>query len=216
MSAELDQEGFSEIAFAQQNQRPGDDHLLVRFYMRPKQNEAKSTEAGRPIFEETEYINILTPGNKDNIIDRPVSDIERRRFARAYAAFKAEAEQQPEGTPLASWPGITRSDVEELKYINIVTVEQLAELADVHATNFMGIQQLKTRAKLFIESAQSNAINEGTAAALEEKDAQIAALQQQVNDMQTALAEVKEANAVSDGGTNNKRRGGGTRSSGSS
>jgi len=203
MGLQADQEGFSDVAFSEQGTAPGDERLLVRFFLKPRENPAKSKEAGRPIFEDREYLSIMVPGNKDSIIERPVSELDIRRFPRHYKAFQENREQTVEGTPLSSWPGITRAQVEELKFLNISTVEQLAGIADVHAQNFMGIQRLKTRAKLFMESAGDNAINEKTAAALEEKDARIAALEVQMAEMAEAL---KEAHAISDSSGDDKQR----------
>ena len=199
MALQADNEGFSDIAF-QGQEAPGDERLLVKFYFKPRQNPGKSKEAGRPIFEEREYISIMVPGNKDSIIERPVSDIERKRFPRHYHAFQQNKEQAPDGTPLSDWPGITRSQVEELKFAHVHTVEQLAEVSDVNAQSFMGIQKLKARAKLFIEAAEDNAITERLASELEERDATIAALQSQMGEMIAEMKELKQSVVPNSGG----------------
>ena len=206
MALQTDTEGFSAMALGNSQEKPGDEQLLVRFYPVPKENKSKSEEAGRPIFEEREYISIMVPGNKDSIIERPVSDLDRARFPRHYAAFKDNRAQEVEGTMLASWPGITRAQVEELRFLNIVTVEQLAGMSDTHTQKFMGLSGLKTRAKLFMEAAASNSNNEKTAAALEEKDQKIAGLEGQIAELTRAFAELKESNAVPDSSGDNKRR----------
>src|SRR6056297_3549487 len=123
----------------------GDEQLLVRFYMHPKQNQTKSKEMGRPIFEDREYIEIIQPGNKDNIIRRPASQLDLQRFPEHYKKWKARQtdEVHVEGTLLSEWPGATKSQVSELQYLNVLTVEQLAGLADNHAQGMMGVNLLK-------------------------------------------------------------------------
>ncbi len=152
--------GMTRMAMDQNTGRNvGDETLLVRFYTHPKQSKAKSTEAGRPIFEEKEYIEIIQPGNKDSIVNRPVSQMDIERFPEHYRKWKArEGEHEAvEGTLLAHWPAVTRSQVEELRYLNIHTVEQLAAISDANAQNVMGINLLKTRAKEYLEASQNQA-----------------------------------------------------------
>lgn len=132
-----------------------DSALAVQFYMHPKLNQAKSDEANRPIFEDREYIMIMVPGDKNNIVRRPVTELDRRRFQEKYTAWRQDkAREQISGTPLNKWAGITESQVRELEYFGVRTVEQLVEMPDVHAQNFAGITQLRAAAKLYVEATQ--------------------------------------------------------------
>ena len=185
-----DAEGFSALALGQGQERPGDDKLLVKFYMHPRENAARTAEEGRPIMDEVEYISIMVPGQKDSVVQRPVSDIERKRFPRHYQAFKERKEMPVDGTPLSSWPGITRGQVEELRFFNVNTVEQLAEVADNHAQKFMGIAKLRSRAKLFLESAGNSAATSKLAAELESRDNEIAALKEALADQGKQIQEL--------------------------
>jgi hypothetical protein len=137
----------------------GDEQLLVRFYIHPLQNETRSKEEGRPIFEDREYIEIIQPGNKDSIIRRPASHLDYERFPQHYAKYKArtEGEETIEGTLLEHWPGVTRSQVEELRYLNIRTVEQLANVADSNTGGFMGMNLLKRRAQEYLDASSTQA-----------------------------------------------------------
>ncbi len=196
------------MAIGQGNMRPGDETLLVRFYLRSLQNEQKSEEAGRPIFEDVEYISIRVPGNKNSSIERPIRKDDLERFPRHYQAFKNREEAVVEGTPLESWPGVTRSQVEELRFFNVHTVEQLAEISDSNAQNFMGIQLLRTRAKTFLEAAKENANNEKMAAELASRDEQIAALQNTVSEMAEELKALRTGSkddSVRNSGSGTKR-----------
>jgi len=142
-----------------------DNKLLVHFEMRPHLDKPKTKAEGRPIFSPREYVNIIVPGDRHNIVCRPVSDLDRRRFPRQYAAFKNNVEQNTSGTPLDTVPWITREQVEELKFFKIKTLEHLAELSDINAQKFAGIQKLRQKAKDHIERAKLDA----PAAALQEE-----------------------------------------------
>jgi len=203
MALQADYEGFSAMALGGA-EKPGDDRLLVKFFYKSKENPTKSAEAGRPIFEDREYISIMVPGQKDSIVIRPVSDLEKRRFPRHYQAFIMKQDEVVEGTPLEDWPGITRSQVEELKYFNISTVEQLAEVSDSNAQKFMGIQMLKKRAALYIEAAKDNAVTEKLAAELQERDDRISSLEATIQDMSQNIKELREGDSVPDSGGDSK------------
>jgi hypothetical protein len=147
--------GMTDMALGRASAQAGDENLLVRFFMHPKQDHDRSEAEGRPVFVEAEYIEIITPGNKDNIISRPASEIDRKRFPRHYQAYKARASQEVvEGTPLEEWPSITRSLVEELKFYNIRTVEQLLAVSDADAQKFQGLNAIKDKARAFLEKAK--------------------------------------------------------------
>jgi hypothetical protein len=135
----------------------GDKSVFVKFYIRPFQDEAKSVEEGRPIFKDKEYVEIRTPGNQTNIIQRPVTDMDKQRFRGAYAAFKAGDAEQIIGTPLTETPWITRSQAEELAYLRIRTLEQLANVGDDVCTRIPGMFKLKQRAQAALERAEKTA-----------------------------------------------------------
>lgn len=170
--------GFTDLIEGDpQNRYKDDDKLLVRFYVEPLENKNKSKAEGRPIYEDTEFVSIAVPGNRSSVIERPARDVDKQRFAKHYQMFKARIQdQEVEGTPLEEWPAVRRSQVEELKFFNVRTVEQLAQLSDVHAQNFRGIQPLKARANAFLEATETSAAAEKIAS----QDAEIAALKEQM------------------------------------
>lgn len=77
--------------------------------------------AGRPIFDAVDYVFIGRPGDTTNIIKAPVWDDPRvahshtARFPRQWAEYKAGKTQTVRGTPLEQWPGLTQTQVAELK-----------------------------------------------------------------------------------------------------
>lgn len=161
-------------------QDPGDRSLYIKFYTRPWEKKARSLEEGRPIFEDTEFIQIVQPGNPGAVIDRPIDAQDRSRFAAQYAHYKIQGSDVQIGTPLEQWPAITRSQVEELKFFKCYTVEQLALASDGNMQNFMGIQQLRLRAQAWLATVKDSAAAEKLAAELGERDSEIQILKEQV------------------------------------
>ncbi len=164
----------------------GDEFLLVKFFLHPRLNTTKSAELGRPIYEEQPYIQIMQPGNKDSIVQRPASEMDKNRFAEHWRKYQSrETNEGVTGTLLEEWPGVTRSQCEELKYLNIRTVEQLANISDSNAQNIMGISLLKQKAAKYLEASK----DEATVNALNSANAEIDMLKSQ---MQQILAEKRD------------------------
>lgn len=196
MSVEADY-GMTETAFTAQDDAfaaryANDDKLHVTFFMHPTEVPEKTLEEGRPIYKDEEHVRIMVPGDKDSIVVRPVRDLDKQRFATRYAAFTNGEKEIQEGTPLRAWPMMSRGQVEELKHFGVTTVEQLAELADVHVAKFMALGNLKTKAQAFIALAKETAPLEQLNAAVEAKDAEIAALQQAVEEQAEAIKELQK------------------------
>ena len=117
----------------------------------------RSKEAGRPIYEDREFVEILIPGDRRSMAVEAVSDAHKVRWPKEYAAFRAGQEPPLEGTPLADWPNssLTRARVEELAYFNIRTVEHLAQVNDAQLANLgMGARALREAAAKFLEVAR--------------------------------------------------------------
>lgn len=193
---------ITEAAFAaeQPNARYAGDHkLYVVFFMHPHKDEEKSLEEGRPMYKDEEYVRIMVPGDKDSVVIRPAREMDIGRFPKQYDAFKKGEGEILEGTPLKAWPMITRSRVEELKFFGVRTVEDLAELADVHVQKFMAVGLLKEQAKAYIQQAKEAAPLVQLNAALDAKDGEISALTQAVDELKemvTDLQKVKKGKAA--------------------
>lgn len=135
----------------------GDKSLLVKFYSKPREDTAKSLEEGRPIFVDVCYVDIRIAGSRTGHIARPATMRDKQRFPRHYQAFTNREEMPLEGTPLKEWAAITRSRVEELAFINVKTVEQLANMPDNNVAKLMGGNALKQKAKDWLETAKEKA-----------------------------------------------------------
>lgn len=168
-----------------------DENLLVRFYYEPRPSKTKKHADGRPLIEEVEYISIKIPGDRLGGFSGPATYEYKERFPQHYRAFKQRSEMPLEGTPLSEWPGMTRSQVEEMAYFNVKTIEQLASISDSSAQNFRGIQALKQKAKAYIEAAKEAAPLQKLAEELSKRDETIGVLNQHIEDIERRLAAVE-------------------------
>lgn len=141
----------------------GDDSgLYVEFHMEAVENKEKSIEAGRPIFEDKEYVTIRIAGDSKTVRVRPVkydwdagTPPDAERWPRQYQAFKNQQSQAIEGTPLTEWTMITKADAMSMKAMNIHTVEMLAALGD-NNIDWLGGRMMRDKAKAWIEQAKDN------------------------------------------------------------
>lgn len=136
-----------------------DRFLMVRFYHRPVKSTEKSKQAGRPIFEEVEYIMIGVPGDPGLKIDVPANDEYRERFPKEYRTFKNGTSEDDEGERLSNWKGVNRSQVYELAGLNIHTVDQLAELSDGVVSNYPGMSNLREKARARLKQSKEDIIS---------------------------------------------------------
>lgn len=138
--------------------RKSDNKAFVRFHLRPVKNDAKSAEAGRPIYEDREYVEIMVPGNDNNRPVLRVTEIERQRFAQQYRRWKETGEETYlTGTHLTEVPWLTRSQVEELAYMRIRTLEHLAAVDDVACQRMMGLLELRKKAIESLKRSEAEA-----------------------------------------------------------
>jgi len=152
--------------------------LYVRFYMHPVQNDALTLENGRPIYDDVEFIEIVVAGAPTNIVRRPVEETDKRRFAKSYSLFKAGDLEQNVGTPLSEIAWVTASQREELAYMRIRTVEQLADMPDAACTKIPGTYELKRKAADWIKRAANDAPFEIMRKENEDLKARLAALEE--------------------------------------
>jgi len=165
-----------------------DDKLFVQFYKRAVINNFRTSQEGRPIFDELDYVRIIVPGSKD-ILDVEAETSYQRRFPKQWERYAANQAQTLSGTPLEVWPQMTVGIVAELKAMNIHTVEQLATIPDVVAGKFQGGQTFKQRAQAFLDAAAGDAQNSKMASELARRDEEIDLLKKQMQDLMASLSE---------------------------
>lgn len=183
---------FDHTLFEQGNNE-GDKNLLVKFFTKPKEDKAASLEEGRPIFKDVCYVDIRVAGSRNGHVCRPATLHDKQRFPRHHDAFKNREEMPTEGTPLTEWALMTRSMAEEFAYINVKTVEQLANMPDNNAQKFMGGNTLKQKAKDWLEAAAGKAGELKFKALADEVTAENEALKEQIATMMERLNTLESA-----------------------
>ena len=171
---------FNHQDFTHSAQNKLDEQLLVKFFTKQRPDKEASKEKGRPIFKDVEYIDIKVPGKRGGGACRPAQYADKQRFPRHYEAYKQRKEMPLDGTPLNEWPIMARTQVEELAFHNVKTVEQLVAMSDSLASQFLGMNSLKAKAKMWLENTEATArINqiEALETANSEKDERIANLE---------------------------------------
>jgi hypothetical protein len=175
----------------------GDDRLGVMFYMQVVDDPERTLAEGRKCFREIEFVRIMVPGDRHNTVERPVQVTgilptdDRMRFSRQYERFKANLEQKVhEGTPLTLWPQMPAALARELEFINVFTVEQLADVADTYVPKIPMGSQWKQKAAAFVAALKDQSQVNKMISELEERDNKIAVLEQAVADQATQLKEL--------------------------
>jgi hypothetical protein len=176
--------------FDQSREHEGDNKLYVVFYTSTELNEAKSLEAGRPVHDEIDLVKIITPGQRDSVVSKATYDYQQR-FPRQWDQYKRNVSQNGSGTPLSEVSFLTLAQIADLKASNVHTVEQLAGMSDSQAHNLMGFHALKALAVAYVEQAKGNAPLVKMQAELEERDAKIAAMQSQLDQILAAQTNAK-------------------------
>jgi hypothetical protein len=137
-------------------------------------NEKKSIEAGRPIFEDHEMIEIRFAGSKDTFVARAHEyshwEVDEEtgeqahltyaeRWPRQYQQFLAKQQQTKSGTPLDYVPFLTDARRSELRAHNIYTIEALAEIDGQPLKNLgIGGREMKVKAQEYLASTSHDGV----------------------------------------------------------
>ncbi len=167
----MEQLDYDHEIFSSQ-QAEADKNLAVRFFSQALPDEAASVVEGRPIYKDTEMIEIRVRGDRNNIVCRPVRQGDERRFRGAFENYKRGNDALVSGTPLKEWPVMGNAMIEEMKYLGFTTVEQIAEANDGVCSRVPGLTHFKNKAKIFLEYAKG-------AAPLEQLSERVKALESQ-------------------------------------
>ena len=184
-----------------------DANLAVRFYKKAMKQEDESIAAGRPIFKDFDFVNIVVPGNGLTEIDTYAREEHKKRFPRQWAHYQNQTagHEQLIGTPIEEWTLISRSQAEELKGIKFRTVEDVANCSDLQLQRIgmiagMSPHGFRDKAKQFLnlatetaevaqKEAEMQALREENAKIKAETDAKLAQMQEQMSALLAAVAE---------------------------
>jgi hypothetical protein len=150
--------------------------VATRFFLKPRLV-SKPEDGEAPKFKDVEFVEMFIPGDKNNIVVKPVDKRIKSLYRERYEAWKAGRQELIEGTPVEHLPGIMPSQVEELKYQKVRTVEELASLSDEILQRLgVGYRAVSANAQKYLERAASGAQDEKLRSEVSKKDAEIAAL----------------------------------------
>jgi hypothetical protein len=160
----------------------GDARLWVKFTKKSRRNAFRSEQEGRPIYEPVDYVQIQQPGERDQLV-RPVREEDKFRFPRQWAAYVADTEQVPDGTPIQMLFPNEPHIVELLRDLKILTVEQLAQLTE------HGITRLGMDGRKYVQRALA-------AMDKSENSKEVSKLSRQLTDAQDRMAVLERANTL--------------------
>lgn len=167
-----------------QGRLPGDETLHIKFSRKPVLSTIKTQEAGRPIYDDYDFVTIFIPGDDRLVLDSLMTPEMIRRFRPEYEAWKRNEAAPQTGTPLEHWGRLTPSQIAELKYLNVHTVEALAAMSDGIAQRFMGgAHTLRQAAKAWLQAAGDAAVVEKQQAELAKRDEELAELRKMVEEL---------------------------------
>lgn len=164
------------------------DALTVPFFKTiAVQDEKASRVAGRPIFKETEVVEVRIAGDRNYAPVFPAHQMWMRqggeevtyaqRWPDAYARFTAGKEQVADGTPLSELPFLSEAKRADLRALKVYTAEALASLEgkQLAALGTLG-REMKTQATAYLDNAGSTAGTVALAAEVEALRAELATL----------------------------------------
>lgn len=171
-----------------------DDALTVVFYRNAVQNEYESTVQARPIYEDVDYVRIITPGDQFTIIDQPVNEVHKARFPRQWNQFlqSGQSGETMNGTPLSEWTQMSPAQVRMLNGLNFFTVENIAHASDQQINNIgmaggMSGYVLRDLARAYLTRAKEHAQDGRMVAELQKRDDIIAEMAAKLQAMQEAI-----------------------------
>lgn len=110
-----------------------DNRLTAVFHKKPVQNNFRSEQEGRPIYDDVDMVRINVPGDALTTIEAIVREDHKRRFPLQWAIYKNQnsGDQLLAGkTPLEHWPRLSPAQVAELKHLKFMAVEDIANASD--------------------------------------------------------------------------------------
>ena len=169
-----------------------DAKLWVQFQNLPIQNNAKSKDSGRPVFDTIPHVRIRQPGERDETV-RPVIEGDKVRFERQWRLFQNAQEQIPEGTPISILFPSAPGAVETLKYMAVHTVEQLADITDTAKQNIgLGASQWQQMAKAYLEQSSKGKEFHAIMSRIEKLEEESAAKDARIASLSAELTAIQE------------------------
>jgi hypothetical protein len=158
--------------------------LIVTFYTNSVRLPFESEKQGREIAEDREFVRILKIGDKYTAIDQPATQKDRETYPVEYERYKKGQGEMIVGTHLKDWPAIGPSMIKMLNYLNIWTVEHLAEVNEHGMQQIgMGAREWVAKAKAYLANAKDSSAITKYAAENERMLTEIEALKEQMQSL---------------------------------
>lgn len=165
------------------------DASAPRFYWNTKYNPP------RP------YVEVMIPGDRQMKPHFPVNDKHRERWPDQWRQFESTGRNVVEGLPIEKWSAISPEQAQELRVMNIFTVEQLALMAD-HLVGRIGpgARELQRKAQAWVaaggdaDRATETLLDQ--ASRLSEQSQRVTDLESLTRDLQTKLAAARGAEGM--------------------
>lgn len=132
-----------------------------------------------PYVGDITYFRSSPPGENLNVVDRPATEDDKRKFPNEYNAYLANRPQKPNGTPLEVI-GLPPQHIKQLEAHHVFTVEQLSELSEPAEQTLLSfintVSDYKRRAINYRNYAKFQKL-------ADEKDQKIAELRQEIDQL---------------------------------
>ena len=157
--------GWTDESFMESNR----GKMAVFFHAVQVQNNFKTAQEKRPIFQERIFLKKLVPGDNTLTIDRPMREQDIEDYPVEWARFEQKKEETVPGTPIEVWSAVSETQKAEFKALNIFTIDQFAQLSDIAGNKIMGFNDLRDKARAFIAAAQDSQMFDKIRAETEKK-----------------------------------------------
>jgi hypothetical protein len=175
--------GWTDESFMESNR----GKMAVFFHAVQVQNNFLTAQEKRPIFQERIFLKKLVPGDNTLTIDRPMREQDIEDYPVEWARFEQKKEATVAGTPIEVWSAISETQKAEFKALNIFTIDQFAQLADIVGNKIMGFNDLREKARTFIAASQDSQMFDKIRA---ETDAKLQAQDVEMAELRAMIAEL--------------------------
>lgn len=124
------------------------DGVFPIFHHEVRRDEDATSKAGKPVYKNVPYVEIVCPGNDKERPNMAVTSNHKQRWPKEWAAFE-EGRDAPklDGMPIEEWTHADKHLAMTLRASEVHTVEQLSKVDDINLQNLgPGMMNLKNMA----------------------------------------------------------------------
>jgi hypothetical protein len=149
----------SQASFLKQYVPNDDDEgVMATFYAKDEVMPFLSQQAGHEIKEKKTYVRIVVKGNSLNVVTRPVTDQDKRRFPFSWQQFQRGEDQSKRGTALTELFDPDTEIVPHYHAQNVFTLEDLTQVSDSNLQSLgAGARENRLRAKEYLDKVKDSA-----------------------------------------------------------